>query len=282
MSAAARLPNSNPFASILVAVDAGAHAKHRLAVAFDLARRFSSHVIGIASREIQIPRYADGPIYASGEIVELEMKEISRNLAAAEAAFREAAGTYADIEWRSATARPLDFFLEQSRAADLAIVGAPGAVADAPPGMRLEAGDAVMSSGRPLLVVPTDVSRVLGRKIVVAWKDCREARRAVLDALPFLEIAEEVQIVIVGGDSNELGAKDMCAFLARHGVKPRLTVRTTSAFLAGEEILRVANQIGADLVVAGAYGHSRLREWALGGVTRHLLKNATMACFISH
>lgn len=282
MSDDAHRSEANPYAAILVQVDAGVHVADRLSVAFDLAGRFSSHVIGIASRNLQMPLYADGSAFVNTDIVELEAKEIAQHLVDAEAAFRKAAGGYPRIEWRSATARPLRFFVEHCRAADLAIVGSPAAVAEASPGMGFEAGDAVFAVGRPLLVVPPGVSRVSGQKIVVGWKDCREARRAVLEAMPFLSIAEEVHVVIVGHDSDEPGARDVCAFLARHGAKTRLTVRPTSAVLAGEEILGVANNVGADLVVAGAYGHSRLREWALGGVTRHLLHNATIACLLSH
>lgn len=271
-----------PYAAILVATDLSAHAKHRLALAFDLADRFSSHVIGIAAREIQLPYYADGSAVMVPDIVDLELKQAAKEIGEAEALFREAAGARSAIEWRNAVTPSGSYFAEQGRAADLAIVGSQDALDDRTGGMAIDPGDAVMATGRPVLVVPPGISRINGHSVIVAWSNAREARRAVLDSLPFLTCAEEVWIVAVGKDADEEGAKDVAAHLIRHGVNAKVSIRTTSSFLAGEEIVRAAQQTGADLIVAGAYGHSRIQEWAFGGVTRHLMRHSPVACLLVH
>src|SRR6516165_8739422 len=124
------------------------------------------------------------------------------------------------------------------------------------------------------------------RRIVVAWKDSREARRAVRDALPFLKRAKEATIVTACEHGTETQAikhiEDVENYLARHKV-----IVGEKAFLHTEqsiatELLRFAKEEKADLIVAGGYGHSRLGEWALGGVTRELLSKSALCCLFSH
>jgi nucleotide-binding universal stress UspA family protein len=122
----------------------------------------------------------------------------------------------------------------------------------------------------------------LARKALVAWKDGREARRAVADAVPFLSRATEVVVATVDPDGSRQsrdGVADVVAWLDRHGIKARgeiLPGRDEGARLA-----EFAAGLGADLVVSGAYGHSRLREWVLGGVTRSLLDDVRLNRFMS-
>ena len=142
-----------------------------------------------------------------------------------------------------------------------------------------------MRAGRPVLLVPDGVDALGVDRMVVAWKDTREARRAVSDALPLLKLATEVSVVEIATEddlaSAELRCNDLVAWLRRHKVKaaamPMLSTGDDATTLRD-----FAEDQRADLVIAGAYGHSRLREWALGGVTRDFLLRANRCSLVSH
>jgi nucleotide-binding universal stress UspA family protein len=144
-----------------------------------------------------------------------------------------------------------------------------------------------LESGRPVLVIPyVGRYREIGRNVVIAWKAGRESARAVFDALPLLAGAETVDILEIkerhdGGDSLAPDTT-IAASLARHGIKP--TVRTSVAgdIGIGDEILSRVADAGADLLVMGAYGHSRMREMIFGGATRHLVRHMTVPTLFSH
>jgi nucleotide-binding universal stress UspA family protein len=143
-------------------------------------------------------------------------------------------------------------------------------------------GDFLLTSGRPVLVAPPQVDTLSARCIVVGWKDTREARRAVRDSLPLLATADEVFVIAVGTETALESAQDVAAYLARHGIERTTTLKLEPAGSIAEEILNTAARVGADLVVSGAYGRSRLREWTFGGVTRELLGHAPVCCLLSH
>lgn len=282
MSDSSAALGTSAVATILAAVDLGEGAATRLELAFDLADRLGASVIGVAACRADLPFYFDGAIGMADTIANLERREAVQHIGEAEALFRRAAGGRTNIEWRATATAPLKFFAEQVRAADLVVVGGTGG-AEAPllP-MELDPGDEVMVAGRPLLVVPPGIARLACRSAVIAWKDTREARRAVSDALPLLKLAADVCVLAVGSAPDEAGANDVAAHLKRHGVAARVMLRPSPTHGPGQEILDVAKQWNADLIVAGAYGHSRLREWALGGVTRDLLLKSPVCCLISH
>jgi nucleotide-binding universal stress UspA family protein len=151
----------------------------------------------------------------------------------------------------------------------------------------VDPGDALMRAGRPILVVPPGVAALEGRRVLVAWKDTREARRAVADALPLLSRAEEVLVVEAAPEVEERGqalrrADDVAALLAGHGATARGEALEPGGGAVADDLLRAAGRHGADLVVAGGYGHARLREWAFGGVTRDLLTRCPVCCLLSH
>jgi nucleotide-binding universal stress UspA family protein len=144
----------------------------------------------------------------------------------------------------------------------------------------------MMAAGRPVLVVPPGTESLAAHHIVVGWKDTREARRAIWDALPFLKRAEAVHVTEVAPDSElkeaARRAADIVAHLERHQVKASAEVRTRREASAADELILVAEQHAADLIVVGGYGHTRLREWIFGGVTRGLLTRSPMCCLFSH
>jgi nucleotide-binding universal stress UspA family protein len=209
---------------------------------------------------------------------ELEEQRATRALAGAEASFRSIAGSRTHLEWRQTYGFATEFAIQQSRAAALIVASRPV------PGeklgtMSVNGGDLVMSAGRPVLFVPPGVEHLSAQRVIVAWKDTREARRAVTDALPFIRLAQAATVVCVGDDS---GSEDARGYLADHDVLVSKTSLPDSATSPAEALLRFAEQEAADLIVCGAYGHSRTREWVFGGVTRNLLNHAGICCLMTH
>jgi nucleotide-binding universal stress UspA family protein len=155
------------------------------------------------------------------------------------------------------------------------VVGGEGREALADPFTDTNSNDLVMQLGRPVLVVPDTCNWLDFRSILIAWKDTPEARRAIVDALPILRQAKDVAVVeIIEEEPDRLaalsGIRDIAVWLSRHGVVASEQVPAEKGN-AAEQIERIASGVGAGLVVAGAYGHSRLREWVFGGMTKRLL-----------
>jgi nucleotide-binding universal stress UspA family protein len=256
-----------------------------LNIAAGLAEQFEASVIGIAARQPLQLLCGDG--YVSGDLYEADLEESARELKEAELEFRTAlAPRVAAIEWRSSQTYALlaDYLAGEARCADLILTHV--AFGDAWDAARIvDNGALVMQAGRPVLLVPQKAGALTPNRMLVAWKDTPETRRAVTDALPLLKRATQVKVVELAPD-DDLGdaqrrVKDVVAWLKRHGIdaegSARQSTRDDAAALHG-----IAQDMQADVLVAGAYGHSRLREWALGGVTRDLLLSAERCSLISH
>lgn len=172
--------------------------------------------------------------------------------------------------------------------ADLSVVA--GAIGDTDEGGVTQAyfGGLLLESGRPVLVVPPRCKATMPpKRIVLAWRPTREASRALHDALPFLKMAERVDILVVNATGGELGhgelpGADVAAHLSRHGVSTNVVQRDSKTRSVSSIILEHARESYAQMIVAGGYGHSRLREWAMGGVTRELLLTSPIPVFYSH
>ena len=267
------------YASIMVALELEPAAERRAKLATDLADRFSARLIGVAAVEILSPLYFESPAAAAASIIEMEERQAVEQLAKAQTTFRRVTGARERVEWRQAQKYPVDHVLAQACAADLIVVGRPGRE-QRPGSMSVDGGTLVMDAGRPVLFVPPQIDHLAAKRILIGWKDSREARRAVTDALPFLKAAEDVFIVAV--NEEDQGAQDVSAHLACHGVSCRGYRRPASSASIADELVRLAQQEGADLIVCGAYGHSRAREWVFGGVTRDLLDHSPLCCLMSH
>jgi len=255
-----------------------------LRVAGDLAERFGARIIGVAASDIRPPMYfADGDV--AQKLLDEEAAAIERRLSELEAEFRAAVERRATaLEWRSARALPVPYLLQQARAADILVIGArQETLVD--PSSAPDPSDLVMQAGRPLIVVPSTVEWLDLRSVLVAWKDVREARRAVFDALPILAAAKEVTIAEIpeqdGRRAEALAhVADVAAWLRSHGITANTVVPEKAGGVTGQ-LENIAANIGAGAVIAGAYGHSRLREWVLSGVTRHLATESRRCAFLS-
>lgn len=268
------------FANILVSADLGDAAPDRVRLAAGLARRFAATLTGASAHQVPAPILVRD-VYDAARQEERNEALVREILEQAHAMFERSAGEEIRTEWQAALAGPITHLVEQARAADLVVVGRRGrGDADSGP-LGVPPGPVLMEAGRPVLVVPPRLVHLHAARIVVAWKDGPEARRAVSAVLPFLHGADEVAVVTVGGDGRHEGTKAVAGHLARHGahVTTHLLEATGSD---GGEILDFALRQDADLIVMGAYGHSRLREWIFGGVTREVLERAQVCCLMCH
>jgi nucleotide-binding universal stress UspA family protein len=272
------------YATLMVHLELGRSNAGLLRVAADLAGRFQAGVIGVAACQPMPMYYADG---YSSDMLEQDRVEMGKEIRAAEDEFRTAMhGAVADLEWRSTVAFGLvaDYLANEARAADLVLTGvATGDMFDA--SRAVNTGDLVMQVGRPVLLVPLAAATLKLEQVLVGWKETREARRAVVDALPFLKQATRVTVAAIAA-ADEMAAsrtqlEDVARWLKRHGVAA-FALASPSAGNDASALYALAQDQGADLIVAGAYGHSRLREWMLGGVTKDLLLSKERYSLVSH
>jgi nucleotide-binding universal stress UspA family protein len=275
------------YATVMVSLALDQPNEARLQVAGELAERFEAGIVGVAAAQFAPPLYfADGA--AAQRLIDQEQASVKRCLADLEAEFRVAMKTRSGrAEWRSAMDFPTRFMLAQARYADIVVSGGRSpALSDA--FSLASPRDLVMQAGRPLLVVPDRIKWLDLRSVLVAWKDTPEARRAVADALPILRKAKDVAIVEIPEADDERSAAmarvgDVAAWLARHGVSATARVpEVAGSESAAVELERIAGDVGAALIVAGAYGHSRFRELILGGVTEYLVTQTARCVLLSH
>src|SRR4051812_9162688 len=257
-----------------------------LAVAGDLAERFDARVVGIAVSDIRPTLYFGEDDYAE-KVLEEEGELVRNRLTELETEFRTLVSKRAkSVEWRSAQTSPIPYVMQHARAADILVVGA-RVEAMVDPYVAADPSDLVMEAGRPLIVVPPTVQWLDLRSVLVAWKDVREARRALFDALPVLAAAKDVTIAEIPEQNARRAdvmshVEDVAAWLRRHGIVANTVVPEpeTGAAVA-DQLDRIAANVGAGTVIAGAYGHSRFREWILGGVTCRLASESSRCAFLS-
>ena len=273
------------YATLMVHMELGRPNTGLLEIAGDLAERFHAGLIGIAARQPLQMIYGDG--YIAGDVYERDRDETVAELKAAELEFRTVLSARIPvIEWRSSQtiASLADYLASEARCVDLILTGvASGDFLDA--SRNVNTGDLIMQAGKPVLLVPTTANSLKLDRALVAWKDTRETRRAVSDALPLLKQAKAVTVAELATE-EELGnarkrVDDVVAWLSRHGVKAEGLAQLSTGD-AAVALYALGQDSGADVVVAGAYGHSRFREWVLGGVTRELLLSANRCALVSH
>ncbi|MDP4003342.1 universal stress protein [Methylobacterium sp. NEAU K] len=268
------------YANILVSVDLDGPAPDRIRLAAGLAHRFEATLTGAAAHPVPVPILVHDVYDAT--IQEKENERVVHGLLErAHAVFAGNAGEGIRTDWRPAFAGPITHLVEQARAADLVVVGRRGPDDDNADGLGVPPGPVLMEAGRPVLVVPPGIEHLKAARIVVAWKDGPEARRAVSGALGFIRHADQVFVVTAGDGARFEGAEDVAGHLARHGASATTHLLKAAAG-DGDAVLRFAREHEADLMVMGGYGHSRLREWAFGGVTREILQTAPVCCLMCH
>ena len=268
------------FANILVSLDSGTTTVDRIRVAADLARRFGASLTGVAARKLPNPGPGED-LHTIKSAYDEERAKLSEELSRCRDIFEQNLGEDTRTNWRQGEADPASFLVMHARAADAVIVGRE--LPDDNAGdMAVAPGPVLMEVGRPVLVVPPGLDRPKAARIIIAWKDTPEARRAVSFALPFIRRADQVFVVSAGSEARFEGAEEVSEFLTRHGAHVTTQLLEVPGKEVTAEILRYANRQDADLVVMGGYGHSRLREWLFGGVTRDILQISPICCLMSH
>ena len=278
------------YKSILVQVDNSPACAERISLACTMAREFEAHLTALAFvPPIRLP--ASVHTHFGADVQEryaaLQQQEADQALER----FRRMAASadVGSVELRRADGDPAAAFAIQARYNDLTIIGQFHSTDD--PGQSQDGrgfqDQALLAAGRPVLVVPyTGRFPHCGDRIVVAWDAGREASRAVHDALPLLKKAREVTVLVInankaGRHGEEPGA-DIALLMARHGVKVNVVQDSCRELDPGIFLLSRIADLDADLLVMGAYGHSRLREIVTGGVTRTLLDSMTVPVLMSH
>ncbi|MGD8326172.1 MAG: universal stress protein [Sphingomonadales bacterium] len=270
--------------TILVHVDRDKANAKRVDAAFSLAEIFGAHVIGChAVPPVNIYMPSSMVPVDAGQMVPQLMKVAEENAAKLKAAFAEAAPkSEANWEWVDAIGEPIDVLMDQAPLADITVVTL------APPTPRVDdpldlAGDLAIAGGLPVLALPSNGNIPKGGKpVMIAWNGSLEAAHAIRAALPFLKRASEVFIVEVGEDKpTTLAAADLAPYLARHGLKVTTECKEGDDEV-GETLEKAAKACGAELIIMGAYGHSRLREFVFGGATRSLLHQDSIAILVSN
>ncbi|HEX9587974.1 MAG TPA: universal stress protein, partial [Bradyrhizobium sp.] len=256
------------FATVMVSLALDQSNAARLEAAGQMAERFDAGIVGIAAAQFSPPLY-----FMSGEqaqnLIDQGEASIKKRMSELELQFREATKNRArHVEWRSAIDFPARYIVQQARCADIVVSGGQGKNFSDPFALA-SPKDLVMQAGRPLFIAPDNVSWLDLRSVLVAWKDTPEARRAIADSLPMLRKAKDVTVaeVVEAGDSRPAAVsrvRDVVAWLSRHGVSASELVPERSGD-AIAQLEAIAANVGAGVVVAGAYGHSRFRELVLGG-----------------
>ncbi|MEO6339665.1 MAG: universal stress protein [Caulobacteraceae bacterium] len=260
------------YKTILVSGGPEAWADDGVRTALDVARMFDAHVIGMAA-EAFVPAVASDLAFVDAATVQVLRDQLDVDLDIAGKRFWSlAASTANSASWEAEVEFPLRAVSRRARGADLIVLSRPPKRLDDTKACR--AGDLVMEAGTPVLVAPEGAGSLRTERVVVGWKDTRETRRAVADALPFLMRADTVYLVECAeeGVSADTGLDAVAKRLARHGVNVEVQREPPAVWPVAARLEDVASRVGANLVVVGAFGHSRMREWAFGGVTKDLIE----------
>ena len=275
------------YKDLLVEVDDRENSRKRINYAIQLARHFDAHLTGLYLISTFTPPPAVGAYMTRDMEAQIEAGEQELAEAALDAFRRTVEAD--DIEFDTRTDRGTHheharLLSLHGRYADLTIIGQPNP--DDGIG-SLDPGDVVLAAGAPVMVVPhVGAPSTCAERVMIAWNASRESARAVRDAMPLLEKAETVDVVCFQPESTpghgELPGADISLHLSRHGIKVDVQILAGQGIDVGNALLSHVADRGSDLLVMGAYGHSRLREAVLGGATRTILQSMTVPVFMAH
>lgn len=284
--------------NILVHVEDASAGMRRIDASVTLARSLAAHLTGVFPLVPPIPKSASDrhglPSGTQPEAYEMQ-RQIRRMRIEGLDRARECERRFletcrkADVEseWRCEAGEADKVISKHALFADLVVIGEQQGERAEPTAVNL-ADRLVFRSGCPLLVIPTQCrTRVLGDRIAVAWNPDCKAQRALHASLPLLKRANRVELVTVNDHKASLeqgppAGNELRKYLARHAIPADYRSLPKNGRNVGDTLLSRAAAIDADLIVLGAYHHSRLREILLGGVTRHMLRFSTMPMLVTH
>ena len=278
------------YKTILVHCNDKKRVGRTVGAAVELAEQFQAHLVGLSVSPPVLVVPAGVPGSPDTMVIDERAQVYRRDNPAMKTAFQAALeGKTLTSEWReedAGTSTIADVVIRHARTADLIVAAQRDWHWSA--STELDVGDRLaVAAGRPVLIVPNEgVHSAIGSRVMVAWNGRREATRAAFDALPLLQQAKEVKVLVVdpraeGDPSEALPAADLCTALARHGITCE-AVAAASDGNVGATLLSCAIEYRADLPVMGCDGHSRLSELVFGGATRHILRHMTIPVLMSH
>jgi nucleotide-binding universal stress UspA family protein len=290
---------------IVVVLDDSSASEIRMDIAVALAQQHGAHLTGLSALELLMPTRLVVPPRSNPEVdtqpdsqllnwgvaspanyPEAD-KQAAERAEQIEAIFRERL-RFSQLlgEWRVVSGKVSESLVRQARQADLVILGQVNPDHPPPPEGRQLIEDVLMTSGRPILVIPyIGHFQTVGTRILVGWNNSREAARAVNDAIPLLARAASVTILEASPRkpaTDDVTSAGLTRHLSRHGIRAEISRTVMAGTSAPDLLLNYAADLSADLLVIGGYGHSRLRELVLGGVTRELLRHMTLPVLMSH
>ena len=270
--------------SIVVHLDGTPALNQRVDIAVHIAKRFRGRLKGI---------YTTRDVDTAVDIAELSPSEVARRISDRDTRERahstlrraSAAAGVVEVEIACLATDLIDQILAEMRCSDLSVLTQPDYENDAGEFHRRLLENAVLGAGGPVLVIPRALSTLeVGQNIVIAWDGGRESARAIRDALPMLATAKHATLLSIGGSFSESAQRSQAraiAFLAMHGISAQAK-HVECTIDPAEAMLSQLSDLGADLLVMGAYGHARLREIIFGGMTRTILEKMTVPTFMSH
>lgn len=277
------------YKTVLVHVDETSRSNLRVKIAAEIAMLDNAHLVGTAVTGVSRFIYQDGNISASDPNLTIHLNFLRERAEKAVAGFNKIVTDLGVPSYESAIANDEagGGIGLQARYSDLVVLGQTNPDEPSPSVLPDFPEYIVMNSGRPVLIIPYagDFTTVAKRPLI-SWDASRESTRAVTDAIPLLKQADLVQVAIFNSKSSpdahgEQPGADIALFLARHGVKVEVSVHKTSTDI-GNALLSLSHDLDSDMIVMGGYGHSRLREMIMGGVTRTILESMTIPVLMSH
>jgi len=282
------------YKTIIVHIDGSPRQASRVAAAARLALEHDAHLVGCAATGISWLDYALLTGATGAPRPQADFDDLRQAAARRLDDFAQQASSLgvASVEARLADDAADCALLLQSRYADLVVLSrdadaAPG-TPEPPPRMRRLPEYIALGGVRPVLIVPPDCTGEppVAKTVVAGWDGSMQALHALVAALPLLRRADSVRLALINPDQmserhGEQPGADMALYLARQSVKVDVVLERTHA-TAGAALMALARDASAGLLVTGAYGHSRYREWMLGGVTRELLEHAAVPLLMAH
>lgn len=271
---------------LLVHVDNDPACSSRVDVAVALAAKHAAHLTGLhAMTWPRLPGYVEMEIPQS--FLDLQRSHMLERAHEAEKRFHERTRRLGvQAEWRAVEGDVVQTVKLHARYVDLTIVGQGRDVTDASADLAFLPEELALGVGRPVLIIPRyGTFETVGERVLIAWNGTREATRAVNDAIPLLRTAAMVTVLAVDppdGSAPRVPSADIALHLARHGIVAEAASTRSADIRVGDVLLSRAADLSVDLIVMGAYGHSRVREMALGGATRSMLQQMTVPVLMSH
>jgi nucleotide-binding universal stress UspA family protein len=274
------------YKTILVHIDPGKHCAKRLEVAIKLAKEYDACLVGLhAFFPYMPPGYIMDQMGA--EIMVAQKKTATESMTRTEKAFRNQTKSSGleRTEWHTAYDDPVYAMSSHARYADLVVISQGDSSDDSGVDMNFPER-LILAAERPVLVLPnTGDFASVGKRIMIAWNASQEATRAITNAIPFFKLADKVYVTTVNPKSSNndtIPCADIVRYLTSHGVRLEVKEHHDVNIDIGNELLSRASDLSADLLVMGCYGHSRVREWILGGATRTILESMTIPVLMSY